>query len=118
MNIKEVKYRSDMCSVTAGVTKNGQEQLKTRDLCVKTVMKPHKNIPERTDRITGQSCKMAKIIILLNLKNEQNITVLFSFPLKFMCREYPVNETCDYHFITFPFVVMLISKFGWPYYRT
>jgi hypothetical protein len=61
VKIEEVKYGSDVCSVTAGVTKNVREQLKSRDLCVEAVIKPLKNMPEGTGRITGQSFNMAKV---------------------------------------------------------
>jgi hypothetical protein len=36
VKIQEVKSGSDVCSVTAGVTKNVREQLKSRGLCVET----------------------------------------------------------------------------------
>jgi hypothetical protein len=61
LKIKEVKYGFDVCSVTIGLTKNVLEQLKSRHLCAETVIKPLKNMPNRTGLITGQSLNMAKI---------------------------------------------------------
>jgi hypothetical protein len=39
VKIEEVKYGFDVCNVTAGVTKNVREQVKSRDLCVEAVIK-------------------------------------------------------------------------------
>jgi hypothetical protein len=39
VKIEEVKYGFDVCSVTAGITKNVQEQLKSRYLCVEALIK-------------------------------------------------------------------------------
>jgi hypothetical protein len=39
VKMEEVKYGFYVCSVTAGVTKNVWEQLKSRDLCVEAVIK-------------------------------------------------------------------------------
>jgi hypothetical protein len=61
VKIEDVKYGSDVCSVTAGVTKNLREQLKSRDLCVEAVIKALKHMPKGTGHITGQSFDMAKI---------------------------------------------------------
>jgi hypothetical protein len=41
---------------------------KSRDSCVETVIKPLKNMPNRTDRITGQSFNMAKITFYSEFK--------------------------------------------------
>jgi hypothetical protein len=56
-----VKSGSDVWGVTAGVTKDVQEQLDSKYLCVEAMIKPLKKIPKRTGRIAGQSFNMAKI---------------------------------------------------------
>jgi hypothetical protein len=42
VELREVKYGSDICSLTAGGTKNVREQLKSRDFYVETVIKASK----------------------------------------------------------------------------
>jgi hypothetical protein len=82
VKIEEVKYGFDVCSVTAGVTKSVREQLQSRDLCVETVIKPLKTCLIELAVLQDNLLIWPKLHFLLNLKFEQNITLLFSFTLR------------------------------------
>jgi hypothetical protein len=62
VKIEEVKYGFYVCSVNSWCHEECVGATKSRDLCVETVIKALKNMPNRTGRITGQSFNMAKII--------------------------------------------------------
>jgi hypothetical protein len=66
VKIEDVKYEFDVCSVTAGVTKNVQEQLQSRDLCVEAVIKALKNMPKELAVLQDNLLIWPKLHFLLN----------------------------------------------------
>jgi hypothetical protein len=59
VNIKGIKYRSAVCSVTAGLG----EVKKSQETCVESVTDAHKNVLKKAGHVKGQSSKLANIII-------------------------------------------------------
>jgi hypothetical protein len=69
LKLREVKYGSDLCSVTADVVENLRE----------TVIITSKHILEELDVLHDNLLKLPKLYFVLNLKSEKNISLLFSF---------------------------------------
>jgi hypothetical protein len=55
---------------------------KSRDLCVEAVIKPLKNMRKKPAVLQDNLLKWPKLHFVLNLKFEQNVTLLFSFVLR------------------------------------
>jgi hypothetical protein len=74
VKIREVKYGFDVCSVTTSATKNVREHQESRDLCVKSVIKPRKKCLKELVVLQDNIVKWPKLHFILILKLEPNIT--------------------------------------------
>jgi hypothetical protein len=90
------------------------------DLCMETVIKPRKNIHERTGYVTKPSPKMTKITFCTSFEYKRNISLLFSFTVCYvisciwelpliLC--YPVPPFPYYINITFTICLVVITGF-------
>lgn len=79
LKLREVKYGSNLRSVTADVMENLRKNLKSRDFSMETVIRTSIHLLKELDVLHDILLKLSKLCFVLNLKSDKNISLLFSF---------------------------------------